>query len=91
MYIIISYDIADDRRRTKTANILEDYGDRVQYSVFECIIDQKLLDKMTNRLQKVINIEEDSIRIYKMCNECYNKITILGKGEISKNEDVYII
>ncbi len=35
MRFLISYDIPDDRRRTKLAHFLLDYGDRVHYSVFE--------------------------------------------------------
>lgn len=40
MYVI-SYDISNDRRRNKIAKILLDYGRRVQYSVFECEMNQK--------------------------------------------------
>lgn len=45
MFYLVSYDIPETRRRTKLAKILEDFGDRVQYSVFECILDEKLLGK----------------------------------------------
>jgi CRISPR-associated endonuclease Cas2 len=36
--ILVSYDIPDDRRRTKLAHTLKDFGQRVQYSVFECLL-----------------------------------------------------
>ena len=36
MYFVVSYDISDDKRRTKIHNTLKSYGQRVQYSVFEC-------------------------------------------------------
>lgn len=35
MFCVVTYDIPDDRRQTKVANTLEDFGDRVQYRVFE--------------------------------------------------------
>ena len=38
MFIVISYDIPADKRRTKLAQLLENYGQRVQYSVFECLL-----------------------------------------------------
>ena len=44
MFYLVSYDIPDTKRRTKLAKTLEDFGDRVQYSVFECILDGVLLD-----------------------------------------------
>ncbi len=64
MFYLVSYDIPETRRRTKLAKILEDFGDRVQYSVFECILDEKLLGKMIKRIQEIIIAEDDSIRIY---------------------------
>ena len=39
MRIVVSYDVSDDRRRRKVAKIMEGYGYRVQYSVFECDLD----------------------------------------------------
>ncbi len=51
MFCIVSYDLPDDGRRLKLSKILLDFGDRVQYSVFECILkDKKMLDKMKNRI-----------------------------------------
>lgn len=50
MLYIVSYDIPDTKRRTKLAKMLEDFGDRVHYSVFECILDSDLLKKMADRI-----------------------------------------
>ena len=41
MRTLVSYDISDDKRRRKVCKILEGYGYRVQYSVFECDLDDK--------------------------------------------------
>lgn len=46
MFYLISYDIPDDRRRVRVAKTLKDYGDRVQYSVFECILAGPLLGEL---------------------------------------------
>ncbi|MCL0062230.1 CRISPR-associated endonuclease Cas2 [Thermodesulfovibrionales bacterium] len=67
-----------------------DFGGRVQYSVFECIMDGKLLEKMIKRIEKIIN-NEDSVRIYPLCAKCNKTVRILGSGEVSKDKDVYII
>ena len=91
MFYIISYDIPDDRRRTKIAKTLLDFGDRVQYSVFEAKLDKKLLDKLTQRLIETIEKSEDSIRVYPLCAACETGISILGQGKIMKEEDVYIL
>ncbi len=90
MFYIVSYDIPDDRRRNKTAKTLLDFGARVQYSVFECIMDDQLLGKMLKRLKKIVS-EKDSVRIYTLCAKCEKVIKVLGSGEITKDKDVFIL
>lgn len=91
MLYLVSYDIPDDRRRTRLAKTLKDFGDRVQFSVFECILDADLLARMTGRIKAIIAEQEDSIRIYSLCAGCEKAIAIIGQGEVTKNEDVYIL
>ena len=91
MPYIISYDIPDTQRRTKIAKILDDFGDRVQYSVFECLLDQDLVEKMIFKLEKVVNSDEDSIRIYALCRNCEKTIKIIGQGKLTKEEKYYIL
>jgi len=49
------------------------------------------LSCMTGRIDKIIDVKEDSVRIYCLCANCEREIRVMGKGEVSKNEDVYII
>jgi CRISPR-associated protein Cas2 len=91
MFYLVSYDISDNKRRRKVAEILLDYGDRVQYSVFECILDKKLLDKMIGSIYKTVSEDEDSVRIYTLCAGCVKDIAVIGYGEVSEDKDVYII
>ena len=46
---------------------------------------------MTNRIDKILVEKEDSVRIYCLCANCEREIRVMRKGEMSKNEDVYII
>ncbi len=91
MFYLVSYDISDTPRRTRIAKILDDFGDRVQYSVFECLIDDVLLARMMSRLEKVAKEDEDSIRIYCLCGNCEKVIRIIGRGEVTKDRDVFIL
>jgi CRISPR-associated protein Cas2 len=64
MLILLSYDVPDDRRRTRLAHALKDFGERVRYSVFECRLTPKQLDRLRERVRPPIAPEEDSLRIY---------------------------
>jgi CRISPR-associated protein Cas2 len=91
MFYLVSYDIPDDKRRTRLAKAIKDFGDRVQYSVFECLLDEALFERMTNRITSIIDMNEDSVRIYRMCGSCEKQIQIIGQGDISRIEEVYIL
>jgi CRISPR-associated protein Cas2 len=91
MFVVISYDIEDDKKRYKVSQILENYGTRVQYSVFECIINEQQLKEIKEKTKNIIDKEKDSIRIYIICENCLKKIDIIGIGEITRDLDFYII
>jgi CRISPR-associated protein Cas2 len=90
MFYVVSYDIPDDRKRDRVSKTLLDFGTRVQYSVFECILDNKLLEKMTAKLSRIIS-DEDNVRIYALCAKCEGVAKVLGKGEVTKDENVFIL
>ena len=91
MFCLVSYDIPDDRRRLKLAKTILDFGRRVQYSVFECLIDLPLLVELTKRIEAVVEENEDSVRIYTLCAGCEKQVQIIGQGEVSEDKDVYIL
>ena len=90
MFYIVLYDISDDRKRNRVSKIILDFGSRVQYSVFECNLDDDLLKKMTSRISKVVS-EDDSIRIYALCAKCKASVKIFGSGKLTEDEEVYIL
>ncbi len=69
MLVLVSYDVAmnDERglqRLRRVAKTCQNYGQRVQYSVFECIVDPTQWTVLRERLIKEINPDEDSLRFY---------------------------
>jgi len=52
---VVSYDVPDDRRRTRLAKILKDFGARVQYSVFECLLEDEQVDALRKRVERLID------------------------------------
>lgn len=91
MFIVISYDIPNDRRRNKLRKTLEDFGTRVQYSVFECNLSRKHLERLKTRVARVIDSTEDNIRYYLLCNSCVRKLEYSGKRKPVKDPLYYIV
>lgn len=89
---IVSYDISSNRIRKKLADTLENYGQRVQYSVFECRLTKKRYKELYSRLVGLCTDENDSVRLYVLCENCSAKIRIIGNSKTSiKQEKVIII
>jgi len=63
MFYLIAYDISDTKKRNKVVKVLESYGYRVNYSVFELNLKAKELESITNTLKEYIDTN-DSIRVY---------------------------
>jgi len=81
MFVVISYDIPSDKRRTKVAKALEGYGTRVQYSVFEVNLPSGQIERLRAELRKLIDEKEDSLRFYALCRACYGRIDVVGVGQ----------
>ncbi|MGL5804165.1 MAG: CRISPR-associated endonuclease Cas2 [Xenococcaceae cyanobacterium] len=91
MFIVISYDIPDDKRRTKIHKMLKSYGQWMQYSVFECVdLTETQYAKLRSRLNKLIKSEEDSIRFYFLCGCCQKKVERIG-GEAVRDDTIFFV
>lgn len=88
---MVCYDVADDKRRLQVSNELENFGQRVQYSVFECHLSDAQLAELQERLIALIDVSVDKLRFYPLCGKDVAAIVIDGKGELSKDWDYYII
>lgn len=91
MFYSICYDIRDDRRRLHAVKVLKDFAERVQFSVFEANLEPDQLERMKERLTKVLDAEEDGLRIYPLCSACASRIVILGRGVVTQDPDVIVI
>ena len=80
MIYVISYDIKSDRIRNKLSKLLEGYGVRIQYSVFECRITEKRFKKLYQEIFLLVEENlEGSVRFYTLCKNCEDKILTIGK------------
>ena len=81
MLYVVSYDVTEDPQRRRVFEALKDFGRRVQYSVFECEMDEKGLGELRERLETEIDPATDSCRIYRLCENCAEGVLIIGRGD----------
>ena len=88
MMAVIAYDIdttnAEGRRRLhRVAKLCESAGSRVQDSVFEMNADPKRLETFLSLLGETIDTERDTVRVYRLGDNCAGRINIIGKAALS--------
>lgn len=95
MMMLVSYDVAKDengeRRLRKVAKILENYGQRVQYSVFECLVDPGQWVELKKKLMDEINPEFDSLRFYSLGANWQRKVFHYGQKEPLNPQGILIL
>jgi CRISPR-associated protein Cas2 len=90
-YVVVSYDIADTRRRSKVARVLKAHGERVQKSVFDCLLDDRRLLELQAKLKLLIDENVDSVRYYRLCSRCEGSIDVQGFGTVQEDEDIILV
>ena len=83
MMVLITYDVstetkAGQARLRRVSKKCQDYGQRVQNSVFECIIDSARLKLLQAALEKIIDPEVDSLRYYYLGDEWRSRVEHVG-------------
>jgi CRISPR-associated protein Cas2 len=91
LFYIVTYDIPCDKRRRKVANLLEGYGKRVQYSVFECVLTAEKYVELKKRLKPRIKVEEDSVRLYPLSKHTLSNVEVWGGVELQQAPGSVII
>ena len=96
MLVLITYDVntsdAEGRTRLrKVAKQCQNYGQRVQNSVFECLIDTAQLKLLRTSLIDIIDAEKDSLRFYFLGTKYQTKIEHVGAKESYEPEGVLIL
>ena len=86
MFVIIAYDVNTTTARGRknlrlVSKECEKYGQRVQNSLFECLIDYGTFLKLKNKLEEIIDLENDSLRYYYLGNKWKGKIEHVGAKE----------
>ena len=89
LFVLIIYDIVNNKRRNAFAKMLNGYGFRVQKSAFEAMISANLYLKLLVVIPKYIDKAEDSVRVYRITG--YGEVSLFGVNSKVQDEDVIII
>jgi CRISPR-associated protein Cas2 len=86
MLVLITYDVstitsAGQRRLRKVSKVCQNYGQRVQNSVFECVVDAAQFTSLKLELTAIIDESQDSLRFYQLGNNYKSKVEHLGIKE----------
>lgn len=74
MLIVVTYDVANNRRRVRLRSVLRKYGLPVQESVFECQVTPGEARKMKAEVRKTIRKSTDLVRFYTLCLNCQDVV-----------------
>ena len=90
-FYLICFDVHEARRLRKVAEQMENFGQRVQRSVFECHLQTEQLQELQRRLEAVLEPLEDQVRYYRLCGKDKQHIIIDGVGRLSADPDYTIL
>ena len=89
---VVTYDIADDRRREDVATLLSGYGPRVQLSVFECDLrTRREAAALRSKLRELIDPVEDQVRLYPLGDRAARQVAVIGARVIGERQDFWIV
>ena len=83
MMVLVTYDVNTEdkegrRRLRRVAKVCQNYGQRVQFSVFECVVDPAQWAKFKNKLEREINTNHDSLRYYYLGSNWRRRVEHVG-------------
>jgi CRISPR-associated protein Cas2 len=91
MLTLIGYDISEPKRLARVARVCEDFGVRVQYSVFECRLEETEFTEFWLRLLVEINEDEDRVVAYKIDARCAKETLTAGTMVCSEKVLCYLV
>lgn len=92
MLRLIAYDIADPRRLQRLASVCEDFGVRVQKSLFECWLEQDAYERLWEKLTGLIDPEDDALLAYTLDQNAVPRRRTAGdKAILTQPHSLYLV
>ena len=96
MLVLVTYDVSTEtaagrKRLRRVAKTCVNFGQRVQNSVFECLLDASQYVMFKAKLTALIDPESDSLRFYQLGNKYQNKVEHVGRHPDLSQDDILIL
>ena len=90
-FYVVAYDICNNKKRRKISELLEEWGVRVNFSVFECELPVKALSSLKKSIEELIDPKSDSVLYYPLCLNCRSRIDAFGMVSFRSFEQKLIV
>jgi CRISPR-associated protein Cas2 len=91
MFYVVAYDMPNTKRRTKLMKLMKGFGIHTQFSLFECELDEAEHEKMLWGIRRIIDADEDAVKVYRLCRSCVAEVEVIGIGQVAVEPDVVVI
>lgn len=78
--VVVTYDVREDGRRARMSAALQAWGDRVQRSVFICLLEADDLNELVDDLSKIMNLDTDLLHVFPLCASCGKRAVARGQA-----------
>jgi CRISPR-associated protein Cas2 len=89
-FLVVAYDVRDRRRLRRVAKMMEQYGSRVQRSVFECRLGKERMLCLFADIKRVINRRQDKVTVITLCQSCVHRSERFIDSGFTIDADVYV-
>ncbi|MDQ3154404.1 MAG: CRISPR-associated endonuclease Cas2 [Actinomycetota bacterium] len=79
--VLVCYDISRDASRARVAAYLQQWGDRIQRSVYVCAVAPEDLNEMISRVEQMIDPTTDAVHLLPTCAACWSRLVVRGQAD----------
>lgn len=89
--VLVCYDISRDGARARVAAYLQQWGDRIQRSVFVCVVAPEELNDMVSRVEEMIDPTTDAVHLLPTCAACWSRLIARGQADATLDKPYWAV
>lgn len=89
--VLVCYDISRDAARARVAAYLQQWGDRIQRSVFVCAVAPEEMNEMVGRIEGMIDPDTDAVHLLPTCAGCWSRLVVRGQADATPDRPYWAV